>query len=474
MRALFENQALGRLVSALADLLLINVAFTLGYVMRYELNIGGEVLELNYVAYSEYVPVQLMLSVIMMATLAVFGLYRLPRGHSFFDEVTALVGAVGFGTVLSLAAVFLTRGYTYSRWMFVFITIGAILLLIGARLVRNLAKALARRRGIGVERVLVVGGGDMGHMLMHVITTEPALGYSLVGFVSENGATPRGRFSPLGSLNDLDSVLDSHDVDEVMIALPSAYRRMVPELVERFETMGVQTKVVPDLFEMSLTRVNINDLRGVPLIGVKRVQLTAGDQLTKRVLDLAVAVTIVAVLSPLWLLLGLAIKLDSRGPVLFRQLRVGRNGKNFYAYKFRSMRQNAEAELSQLQQFNEASGPLFKMRHDPRVTRVGRWLRRTSLDEMPQLLNVLRGEMSLVGPRPPVPAEVDLYEPWHRRRLEVQPGMTGLWQVSGRSEVPFDEMVMLDIYYIENWTLALDFKILLRTVPAVVSARGAY
>jgi lipopolysaccharide/colanic/teichoic acid biosynthesis glycosyltransferase len=160
--------------------------------------------------------------------------------------------------------------------------------------------------------------------------------------------------------------------------------------------------------------------------------------------------------------------------VLFSQIRLGRDGKPFRAFKFRSMRVGAETELALLKRHNEASGPLFKMRHDPRVTWIGRWLRRTSLDELPQVLNVLRGEMSLVGPPPPHPTAGGGYQEWHRKRLKVAPGMTGLWQVSGRSELPFDEMVLLDVYYIENWSLGLDFQILLRTLPAVVSGRGAY
>ena len=474
IRSFFENRAVGRLVSVLTDAILINLAFSFAYFMRYELDIGGEVLELNYVPYSEYLPVQAILTVVMLATLTLFGVYRQPRGRSFFDEATTVIGAVGFGMIITLAMVFLFRGYTYSRWLFFFATIGTVVLLESARMARDFLKAMARRRGIGVERVLVVGGGDLGHMLMHIITTEPSHGYQLAGFVNENGAVAQGRFTPLGSLNDLDRVVEEQQVDEILVALPPAFRRLVPEIVERFERKGVTCKVVPDLFEMSLTRVDINDLRGIPLLGVKRTELAWADRVVKRIIDLAAGGLVVAVFSPVWLLIALLIKLDSPGPILFKQVRLGRNGKRFDAYKFRSMRHTAEEEVGRLKQFNEASGPIFKMKNDPRVTKVGRWLRRTSLDEVPQLLNVLRGGMSIVGPRPPIPAEVDRYEAWHHRRFEVQPGLTGLWQVSGRSELPFDEMVLLDIYYIENWNLALDLKILLRTIPAVVTARGAY
>jgi len=192
------------------------------------------------------------------------------------------------------------------------------------------------------------------------------------------------------------------------------------------------------------------------------------------VVDIVVAGVVLVLAAPLMLAIAAAIKLDSPGPVLFRQVRLGRNRQRFVINKFRSMRVTAEAEQADLAALNEADGPIFKIRQDPRLTRVGRFLRRLSLDELPQFINVLSGDMSLVGPRPPIPREVERYEDWHHQRLEVAPGLTGLWQVSGRSELTFDEMVLLDIWYIENWNLGLDFKILLRTVPAVFFGNGAY
>jgi exopolysaccharide biosynthesis polyprenyl glycosylphosphotransferase len=194
----------------------------------------------------------------------------------------------------------------------------------------------------------------------------------------------------------------------------------------------------------------------------------------KRAFDLLAGLAALLALGPLMLAIALAIKLDSPGPVFFRQERVGKDGRRFWMLKFRSMRQDADRLLAELRAKNEASGPLFKMRNDPRVTGVGRFLRRTSLDELPQLFNVFRGEMSLVGPRPPVPSEVAEYEDWQLGRLRAVPGMTGLWQVSGRSDVPFHDMVRLDLHYIRNWSLWLDVEIIVRTIPAVLANRGAY
>jgi exopolysaccharide biosynthesis polyprenyl glycosylphosphotransferase len=236
----------------------------------------------------------------------------------------------------------------------------------------------------------------------------------------------------------------------------------------------VRARVVPDMFQLSLTHVDFDDIGGIPLMGLREARISRGGRLVKRVLDFTLAVLGLLLSAPLWLLVALAIKLESPGPAVFTQRRVGEKGRLFEIHKFRSMRKGAEEQQAELRARNEASGPLFKIKDDPRLTRLGPFLRRYSLDEIPQLWNVVRGEMSIVGPRPGLPSEVAQYQPWHRQRLEVPPGITGLWQVSGRSDLTFDEMCLLDIYYIENWSLRLDLSIMLRTIPRVLFAQGAY
>jgi len=236
----------------------------------------------------------------------------------------------------------------------------------------------------------------------------------------------------------------------------------------------VRYRIVPDLLQLSLSRVDIDEISGIPTIGIKEAPLRGWNLAMKRAIDVVVASLGLVLFSPLMLIVAFLIKLFSPGPVLFAQKRLGRDGRPFTIYKFRSMRPGAEKEQEELAQLNRAMSPIFKMRDDPRFTRLGRFLRRMSIDELPQLYNVLRGDMSLVGPRPPTVSEYARYEDWHRRRLEAYPGMTGLWQVSGRSDLSFEEMVLLDIYYIENWSLGLDFRILLRTIPAVILGNGAY
>jgi exopolysaccharide biosynthesis polyprenyl glycosylphosphotransferase len=220
--------------------------------------------------------------------------------------------------------------------------------------------------------------------------------------------------------------------------------------------------------------VDFDDMGGIPLVGLKETSIPRAGRVLKRALDIVLSVIALLVTAPLLILIAILIRLDSPGPALFSQRRVGEDGRLFNMYKFRSMCLGAEEQQGELQDLNQRSGPAFKIKADPRVTRMGRWLRRSSFDELPQFINVLRGEMSIVGPRPALPPEVAKYEAWHRQRLEVPPGISGLWQISGRSELSFDEMCMLDVYYIENWSLGLDLAIMLKTVPHVLFADGAY
>ncbi len=465
-----------RLSLQFVDLVLLLIAFTVAYYLRYAAGLGGDVADENQVAIDTYIPLMLGSAVGFFVIGRMSRLYHDALRRPILDEVWSIILSVSFTITLLFGVVFLFRGLAYSRGLFLMAWALTMGLLITDRLVGRTLLAILRQRGIGVERVLVVGGGRLAQTVMHVLTTEPGLSWRLVGFLQTDGVGDAGRFKCLGATGELDTAVQLHQIDQVLVALSREEHGMVSPITDRCADIGVDYKIVPDLLEMSLSMspVDVTQLRGIPLIGPRLNMIGGGNLLIKRALDVAVAGSALLVFGIPWLVICAAIKLDSKGPVFFVQTRVGKNHQTFPARKFRSMYVDAEQRLAELQSRNEATGPLFKMRNDPRVTRVGKWLRRTSLDELPQLLNVLSGDMSLVGPRPPIPAEVDKYESWHLKRLSAAPGMTGLWQVSGRSELPFDEMVLLDIYYIENWTLGLDLQILLRTIPAVLSGRGAY
>jgi exopolysaccharide biosynthesis polyprenyl glycosylphosphotransferase len=469
----FNRRSIRLLV--LIDLVLINLALVGAFWMRYELRWFAEV---GFDAQlSDYALFAIILSILLPITFKLDGVYNGRRGESWFDQMYAIVNATAKGTIVLLALTFAFRPLVYSRLLFLEAAVLIVLLTGLARLAKGVLEGRLRRRGIGVERVLIVGGGEVGRTVIRTIVARPELGYHIVGLVDDNpdkGHTDIGRVKGLGGLDRLPAVVDHESVDQVVITLPWMYHRKIMGIVHECERKRIQARIVPDLFQMSLSSVDVDDLGGIPLIGVRKTTIGRWQLALKRVMDVTLA-TICGILTlPLVAVIALAIKLDSPGPAVFRQLRVGKRGKQFWCYKFRSMYAGAEEEWEHLAAYNERDGAAFKIKDDPRRTRVGRWLRRSSFDELPQLYNVLRGDMSLVGPRPPLPEEVLQYEAWQTRRLEVAPGITGLWQVSGRSNLTFDEQCLLDIYYIENWSPFLDIKILLRTAPIVFTGDGAY
>jgi len=459
----------------LLDVVLINAAFALAYYLRYIAQWIVPVGEQFFAPYSEYASMQLAFTGLMLIFLYMDGAYTPQRGGSWFTEVYRIINATTTVGVILLVAVFLLLPLVYSRLMIVWLIVLTVALLGVARLVLRWVRAQLRRRGIGVARVLIVGAGELGRAVVRTIAARPDLGYQVVGFIDDNPSKSElGRLKNLGALERVEAVLQEEPVDEVIITLPWMYQRKIAALVRACEAAQVRVRVAPDVFQLSLSRLDVDDIGGIPLIGLKEARISRVGRLLKRALDAVLAVLVLTLMALPMALVAWLIRLESPGPALFRQIRVGERGRQFTIYKFRSMRINAEAELDQLWEYNEARGPLFKIRNDPRQTRLGRLLRRTSFDELPQFFNVLRGEMSVVGPRPALPHEVEQYLPWQRQRLEVQPGITGLPQVSGRSDLTFDESCLLDIYYIENWSLGLDITIILRTIPRVLLGNGAY
>jgi exopolysaccharide biosynthesis polyprenyl glycosylphosphotransferase len=362
-----------------------------------------------------------------------------------------------FGGQLERSQVFLLAGAS-----FVSITVG-----------RSLARRFARE-ATSPERYVVLGSDVDTARIVRKLSCSPRVRATLVGRVALHGDTNHGSTDHvvLGKTEVLAQLIDQYRVERVIIVSDSHDQEEILHAVRLSKALGVKVSVLPRLLEVVGSSSSYDDVDGLMLLGVRQYGLAKSSELLKRTMDVVGGAIGLVLLAPLFLVLAIAIKLDTRGPVFFRQPRIGHKGKHFRMFKFRSMVRDAERSKAALLERNEAEGGLFKISDDPRITRVGRLLRRTSLDELPQLLNVIQGSMSLVGPRPFVPDEDALIEGWERRRLTVRPGMTGLWQIFGSSRVPKSEMVKIDYLYSANWSMWLDLKILLRTVPYVLGRRG--
>jgi exopolysaccharide biosynthesis polyprenyl glycosylphosphotransferase len=335
------------------------------------------------------------------------------------------------------------------------------------RLTGRLLRAAGYQR-----RAVLVGTGEHIEDVAHALAAGDE-GINVIGFISLSPRPDNGLVS-LGTLEDVGDVVSAHRVDEVIIADPDFPQREAVELVDQCHQRGVTVRIAPSTMEILVHRAEFVPGQSVPLFELKPPVFEGFDYALKRSFDLVGSLLIIVVLSPVLLACALAIKLTSRGPVIYRSLRPGIGGVPFWCLKFRTMYRDAHARQPALEELNEATGALFKIRDDPRVTPVGRLLRRFSIDELPQLFNVLRGDMSLVGPRPLPQRDYDRLDDWHKKRYLVTPGITGLWQVSGRSDLDFDDLVRLDFLYLERWSVFLDLSILLKTIPAVLSRRGAF
>ncbi len=350
----------------------------------------------------------------------------------------------------------------------------AALLLARVALVET-TRVIRRRRGDG-HRVVIVGAGDAAVSFATTLQRHSPWTVKLVGFVQMPGETIDPRARPqLGFVGSLAALLDRQPVDEVVFAVPGKQPELFRDAIAACDERGVDVLLtLPPQYPSSGT-VEVANVSGFdyPMLGLRRVPTDELRLAIKRLLDLVGGLLGLLIAAPVMIAAAIAIKVESEGPVFFRQVRCGRNGRKFTMFKFRSMVVDAENLRAKLEHLNEMDGPVFKIRRDPRITRIGRFIRKTSIDELPQLLNIVMGDMSLVGPRPPLPSEVEQYQPWQRRRLSVRPGLTGLWQVSGRNQVDFDEWMQLDLQYIDRWSLWLDLKIILKTIPTVLFHKGA-
>lgn len=409
--------------------------------------------------------------------LALIGSYRRVGKQPRSEQVLDLLKAALYSLVAMITIVFLFKGYHYSRgYIVLYFTVTPLFLSL-TRLLLFRLNIERMQKGWGVKNAVIAGSGRSAKTILEHLIANHALGYKIVGFLVE---TPKDMvFSycgvkALGLYSDCQQVLSQGEVEEVFI--PDLSRHLVDytHLLGYCRHHQIEVRVVSHRTDLLARVAGIYDMAGISLFRPHSPLFYRSYRGFKRTVDVLGAGLGLLFLSPLFGLAAILIKIDSDGPVFFRQTRMGEAGREFKLFKFRTMFKDSEKNKHRLMEQNEADGPIFKIRNDPRITPVGRWLRRMSLDELPQLINVFMGEMSLVGPRPPLPSEVAQYKEWHKRRLEGPQGMTGLWQVSGRSELSFEEMVLLDIYYLEHGSPVLDIEILFKTIPAVILGGGAY
>jgi exopolysaccharide biosynthesis polyprenyl glycosylphosphotransferase len=399
--------------------------------------------------------------------------------HSTVDELVGVFHLVTAGTWVVVAGGWATGlidpqlGEIVGFWM---LAVPAV------TLARASARAYCRRRITYLQNTVIVGAGDVGQLIARKLLQHPEYGTNLVGFVD---ASPRERRPDLGHLTllgppeRLRGIVRLFDVERVIVAFSNESHDETLDLIRSLKDLDVQVDIVPRLFELVGPGVGIHTVEGLPLIGLPPLRLSRSSLLLKRILDLTVATAGLVLLAPLLALVALLVKLESRGPVVFRQERMGAEERTFRIFKFRTMAEDAETRKAQVAHLNRHAAEggdsrMFKVSSDPRTTRVGHFLRRYSLDELPQLLNVLKGEMSLVGPRPLILTEDAHVTAWARDRLRLKPGMTGLWQVLGRTEIPFEEMTKLDYLYVTGWSLGTDLSLILKTIPAVLRPQRAY
>lgn len=456
------------------DALIIFDAFSVAYLLRFKYHL----LALDHfepAAVDEYFKAMVVVAYFWILLFYIFGLYDLSRHRSTIDIFHLVVKAVTFGTLIILSLTYFYREFSFSRLVCVYAWVLSVVLFSLFRISVQLVRTEYFRRGRHHRNVIIVGSRTLARFLVDKIRKQPELGYRIVGIV--DSAVPTGDLSGgpfLGTTSQLPHLLESHDVDGVLIAHPALGQFELLEIIQACERHGTGIRMVPPTFDLLVNYRDFEEVDGMPLVRVNEQEYRRVDDQVKRAMDLVFGCMLLVATLPLWLILAILIKIEDGGPVFFRQSRVGQDGRLFRMWKFRTMVVDAERQLSELVEVEALTEPVFKIESDPRVTRIGGFLRRASLDELPQLLNVIVGEMSLVGPRPEEERLVRLYNVRERRRLKARPGITGLQQVTCRAHQSLRERLKWDVLYLRKRSVMLDLWILVKTIGVVISGKGAH
>lgn len=482
-----KNHLIHKAILAMGDILILFGGFLLSYYLRFSLPIFPS---RPIPPFDLYFNFAFLVALIGFFMAYISGMYRLKNPVFKIEDFFHIGRAVTLSLLIVMAMSFALRGYTtrydietYSRLI---IVLAWGVDLVGLTLWRWGFLAFQRyllRRGKGLKRIIIVGVDETARNFYRATKKMDMLGYQPLGFLANGESKAEldhisNTYSDIqifGKADDLPSVLKTKRVDEVVLASKQLDSKMIMSTIQICKRADIQFSIIPNFFEILMHQMRVEEVADIPIFQLDEGIFHRSGRFFKRGLDIAFSLLSLILLAPVWLILAICIRWDSKGPVIFRQARIGKGERVFHAYKFRSMCADAEERLPHLlKKHNVSQDGLLRIADDPRVTRIGHFMRRFSLDELPQLINVLKGEMSWIGPRPHTVDEVNEYADWHFRRYDVLPGITGLTQVSGRKDLSLDEMARLDIYYIENWSPVLDLQILLRTIPTVLNGRGAY
>ncbi|MCX7927012.1 MAG: sugar transferase [Candidatus Omnitrophica bacterium] len=466
-----ERIRLFKRLMAVFDLVVLSIAFVLVYYVR---DPFIDVYSLK--EYLSFLPAFLIVWAIILQTLGVYESFRTYGWSDFIILImrSAFLGFLGLSAAVYLLKIpYITPSFLSSIFVF-----GACFLILEKIFVLNIFRFF-RRKGFNYRVLLIVGTGKRAERFARIVQQNKEWGLRIHGFIDEEH-NRKGQYiagiKVIGTFEDFEHIIHNNVIDQVVFIVPRSWLAKIEPLVNLAEIEGIRVSFAIDFFNFKISHARQTDVFGFPLITFESTPDDKFWQLIfKRLIDVVVSGLLLVILAPIFLIIAIIIKATSEGPVFFRQKRVGLNNRIFTMYKFRTMVKDAEEKQGALKLMNKMKGPAFKVINDPRLTPIGRFLRKHSLDELPQLWNVFVGQMSLVGPRPPLPQEVKEYLPWQRRRLSMRPGMTCIWQTSGRNNiVDFDEWMRMDLEYIDNWSLWLDFKLLLKTIPAVILGTGAH
>jgi len=475
-----QRRAFITIVLAVGDLLILNLAFILGYYLRFYQEIGvraGWVKRVPVAPPGIYLRFLILVSLVFLMIFSLLRLYKRDRARWMLDELHSTWRALNIGFLFLATLTFFTRTeeFQFSRLVLLYAYFASMILVPCFRLFVLKAERWFHAKGAHNSNVLIIGSSDMARIVARKLHSSPQLGYKIAGVCSDVSEQSSGieDVPYLGTPDQFDAILLRHAIDEVFISDSNISHFKLLEIVSVSEQMGINVKMVPTVYDLLIDFADMNDLDGLPLVAIREQPMYELSLWVKRVFDILFALTVLILTLPLCLVIALLIKLDSKGPLFFSQVRAGVGGKPFRMYKFRSMYPDAELQLNNLIDLDTLDEPVFKLEKDPRITRVGYWLRRTSLDEIPQFWNVIKGDMSVVGPRPEETQLVDKYNIWQQRRLKAKPGITGMQQVMCRGTTSLSDRIKFDIYYLRKHSLLLDIWIILKTIPVVISGRGA-